>query len=615
MRETQFIKQNKEKWLEFESTLQGDAKDADRLRDLFIQITDDLAYSRTFYPNRSVRVYLNGLAQRVYLKLYKNRKSRIGQLLHFWTDELPQEIYNSRKAFRLAFFAFCLSFAIGLLSCAMDIEFAQVILGENYVEMTQANIESGDPMAVYKQKGQFDMFLGITFNNLMVAFLAFAMGVFFGIGSLVVLVSNGIMVGCFQYFFVHHGVFQESFLTIWIHGTLEISAIVIASAAGITMGQGAAFPGTYTRMQSFQQSARRGAKIMVGTVPLFVIAGFLEGFLTRQTETPDVIRALFIFLCLVFVLAYFVWYPWYRYKLGLVDFYEKNRPIIPSRIYQLDTGKIRTNTEIINELFTLLTRNIKWILTAVFGSALLYTTVIYSFGTAEVEDILPFIKEDWVLNAYNFILLYAGNEEELYIIKFMGGFMIFSLGLAVFLSIQKELGQAANWLNYLWLAMSTVFIMMCISYLSGAVFFVSLLILPLVLLYSSVVFYENHFPYQALSRLFSLLKDAYWKSVGLISLILLLGVLFFSLSNSAIVTTIFKIINWLVTTDQTVLDRWSVYINTFVLASIANFIWALLFLGFSLLYFTLKEITDATSLAQRLEMIGQHGRIKGLDRE
>ena len=59
MRETSFIKQNKEKWKEFESILEKKDKDPDKLNDLFIQITDDLSYSRTFYPNRSVRVYLN----------------------------------------------------------------------------------------------------------------------------------------------------------------------------------------------------------------------------------------------------------------------------------------------------------------------------------------------------------------------------------------------------------------------------------------------------------------------------------------------------------------------------------------------------------------------------
>ena len=105
MRETSFIKQNKEKWKEFESILEKKDKDPDKLNDLFIQITDDLSYSRTFYPNRSVRVYLNNLAQQVFHSIYKNKKSRFSRLLFFWTDELPQLVYESRRAFRLSFFA------------------------------------------------------------------------------------------------------------------------------------------------------------------------------------------------------------------------------------------------------------------------------------------------------------------------------------------------------------------------------------------------------------------------------------------------------------------------------------------------------------------------------
>ena len=76
MRETSFIKQNKEKWKEFEQILENKNKDPDKLNELFIQITDDLSYSRTFYPNRSVRVYLNNLAQRIFTSIYKNKKSR-----------------------------------------------------------------------------------------------------------------------------------------------------------------------------------------------------------------------------------------------------------------------------------------------------------------------------------------------------------------------------------------------------------------------------------------------------------------------------------------------------------------------------------------------------------
>ena len=105
------------------------------------------------------------------------------------------------------------------------------------------------------------------------------------------------------------------------------------------------------------------------------------------------------------------------------------------------------------------------------------------------------------------------------------------------------------------------------------------------------------------------------KTVGLTGLILVLGMLLFSISNSFVVNNLFTAINWLVTADQSVLDRWSIYINTFILASIANLVWVLLFLGFSLLYFTLREISDATGLGQRIETIGQQGRIRGLDKE
>jgi len=106
MRETNFINQNKEKWKEYEEMLDRKTTDPDKLNRLFVQITDDLSYSRTFYPNRSVRVYLNNLAQQIFYNIYKNKKNPIGRFVSFWTDELPRLIYESRVAFRVAFIAF-----------------------------------------------------------------------------------------------------------------------------------------------------------------------------------------------------------------------------------------------------------------------------------------------------------------------------------------------------------------------------------------------------------------------------------------------------------------------------------------------------------------------------
>ncbi|HUM48121.1 MAG TPA: stage II sporulation protein M, partial [Chitinophagales bacterium] len=296
MRETNFIKQNKEKWAEFEDVLKQEKKDPDKLSNLFVQITDDLSFSRTFYPNRYVRVYLNNLAQRTFLNIYKNKKEKRGRFLHFWKEELPLLVYQSRREFFLSLLIFLLSFSIGIFSSIHDHDFAALILGDNYVNMTTENIKSGDPMKVYKESNGMDMFLGITFNNLRVAFMTYVFGILYAAGTIAILLYNGIMVGTFQYFFIERDLFRESFLTIWMHGTLEISCIIIAGAAGLVLGKGLVFPGTYSRLQSLQLSARRSLKIMMGIAPIIVAAAIIESFFTRFTDAPDLAR-LCVILC------------------------------------------------------------------------------------------------------------------------------------------------------------------------------------------------------------------------------------------------------------------------------------------------------------------------------
>ena len=102
MRETDFIEQNKQKWRELEGLLKEERKDPDKLSQLFVQVTEDLAYSQTFYPNRTVRVYLNNIAQQVFHKIYKNRKEHKSRFFHFWKDELPRLVYESRKQLGLS---------------------------------------------------------------------------------------------------------------------------------------------------------------------------------------------------------------------------------------------------------------------------------------------------------------------------------------------------------------------------------------------------------------------------------------------------------------------------------------------------------------------------------
>jgi uncharacterized membrane protein SpoIIM required for sporulation len=138
------------------------------------------------------------------------------------------------------------------------------------------------------------------------------------VGTVLVLFYNGIMLGSFQYFFYTHGLLVTSALTIWIHGTLEISAIVIAGCAGLTMGNSLVFPQTYSRLDSFLIGARKGLKIVIGLVPIFVMAGFLEGFVTRHTEMPVLLKLFIIFSSLALIIFYFIIYPIQLEKNGKI---------------------------------------------------------------------------------------------------------------------------------------------------------------------------------------------------------------------------------------------------------------------------------------------------------
>jgi uncharacterized membrane protein SpoIIM required for sporulation len=198
---------------------------------------------------------------------------------------------------------------IGAVSTQYDDTFVRLILGDEYVNMTMKNIDKGDPMAVYKAMGQTDMFFRITLNNIIVSFNVFAFGLLTSFGSGLMLFKNGVMLGSFQQYFINEGLFWTYFRTVWIHGTLEISAIIIAGSAGIVLGNSFLFPGTYTRLISFQKGAIRGSKIILSLIPVFIIAGFLEGFVTRLTDLHDSINIMIIILSLTFILWYFVIYP------------------------------------------------------------------------------------------------------------------------------------------------------------------------------------------------------------------------------------------------------------------------------------------------------------------
>ena len=117
-----------------------------------------------------------------------------------------------------------------------DYEFVKGVFGEDYVAMTEENIANGDPFGVYKNTGEggyFSTFIWFFYHNVKIDFLMFIFGLFFGVLTLHLLFTNSIMLGCFQYMFFAKGLGIKSVLVIWVHGTLEISAMIISCNGGI----------------------------------------------------------------------------------------------------------------------------------------------------------------------------------------------------------------------------------------------------------------------------------------------------------------------------------------------------------------------------------------------
>lgn len=312
MTEDVFSRTRKKSWEEFERLIGAERKGEvhpDDLSDLFVELTDDLAYARTFFPGSDTERFLNQIAGRAHQALYRRRRESSDRFRRFWTYDVPAQLYNARRELLFSLALFTLAMLIGIVSTSNDPDFARAFFGDAYINTTLDNIANDDPMGIYGMSDQWTMFFRITFNNIFVSLYAFILGALFGVGTFALLVNNGVMLGTFHTFLHQEGELVTSLLAVYIHGTVEISSIVVAGAAGFAVGRGLLFPGTYSRGVAFRKGAIRGVTIVIGLLPFFVIAGFLESFVTRYYYVSEVLNGLIIILSLALILWYFVIWP------------------------------------------------------------------------------------------------------------------------------------------------------------------------------------------------------------------------------------------------------------------------------------------------------------------
>lgn len=306
MREALFIKKNKDRWIKNQ---QAPSQDPDEMANEFIQLVDDLAYAKTFYPSGKVTNFINTQASKIYLDIYKNRKEESNRLLTFWKYDLPLTIRKHHRTILFSFVFFCIFFAIGFFTASKDSSVASEVLGSNYIDQTNENINKGNPFGIYENGNSLLTWLGIMVNNIAVALRVFASGILFGIPAMYDLAQTGVMVGVFDQIFAARGLGVDFWLVVFVHGTLEIAGFILVGAAALILGKSYLFPGTIKRMQSLKQGAKDGVKIMIGLLPVFALAAFFEGFITRLYNNLSAVTTIICALSVVFVIWYFIIYP------------------------------------------------------------------------------------------------------------------------------------------------------------------------------------------------------------------------------------------------------------------------------------------------------------------
>lgn len=288
MRPEEFIARRRAGWERLDALLQRagagvSGLSADELRELgrlYRQAAADLAAARRDLPGHAVVPFLNALVARGHGAIY--RESGAGgaaRVRSFFAADLPRA-FRETWAYTLAsFLMFLLPFAAAFIATYSDPALAGALVpgAEQIVEQVQAGEEW---WLRINEEGQASSSAEIMTNNIGVAFRAFAGGVTLGIYTLVVLVSNGLLLGVVAGAAQRFDFADNLWGFVAAHGVVELSVIFIAGGAGLQLGWAILRPGALTRRAALVVAARRALLLILGCVPLLAIAGLIEGFIS-----------------------------------------------------------------------------------------------------------------------------------------------------------------------------------------------------------------------------------------------------------------------------------------------------------------------------------------------
>lgn len=277
-----WLEKRKPYWARLEQLVQVSSRGVSALRHselqelglLYRQTASDLAAVREDASSKQLAVYLNQLLGRSHNLIYHGHKTEVSGMVRFYGKTYPRVFRETlpQTLMALAIFAFT-----GLASWVVtthDPGFAHRLLGPGMMETIERRQMWTHSIVGIKPLASS----GIMTNNLSVAFSTFALGITAGIGTIWMLALNGALIGVIGAATWKAGMALQLWSFVAPHGVLELPAIFISGGAGLEIARGLLFPGLLPRRQSLAQAGGRGARLLLGTIPMLVIAGVIEGF-------------------------------------------------------------------------------------------------------------------------------------------------------------------------------------------------------------------------------------------------------------------------------------------------------------------------------------------------
>jgi uncharacterized membrane protein SpoIIM required for sporulation len=282
---THWLEKRKPHWARLEQLLDQSARrglrslqrnELQELGLLYRQIAADLATLRNDRGSIHFARYLNQLLARAHNIIYSAQKASPSAILRFFTVTYPTVFRRNFRYVQIAFLIFAVSALVGAALTYQDPDFKLSVLGPQMVrtiekrEMWTHSIVGIKPVASSE----------IMTNNLSVGFATFALGITAGLGTIYMLLFNGLLIGVIGMACHMSGMSLKLWEFVAPHGVLELPAIFIAGGAGLRTAAGLLFPGYLPRRASLTQAGTEAVQLLLGTIPILIIAGTIEGFVS-----------------------------------------------------------------------------------------------------------------------------------------------------------------------------------------------------------------------------------------------------------------------------------------------------------------------------------------------